>query len=51
MMALDDFGPGDARESLVQFADFIKVDIRKTAPEEVATWSAGTVVSHASCWH
>ncbi len=37
MMALDDFGPDDPRESLVQYADFIKVDIRKTPPEEVAT--------------
>ncbi len=36
LMALDDFEPGDAREPLVPFADFIKVDIRKTAPEEVA---------------
>jgi c-di-GMP phosphodiesterase len=37
MMALDDFGPDDPRESLVQHADFIKVDIRKTSPEQVAT--------------
>ena len=35
-MALDDFEPGDAREPLVPFADFIKVDIGETAPEEVA---------------
>jgi c-di-GMP-related signal transduction protein len=37
MMALDDFGPNDPRESLIQYADFIKVDIRKNSPEEVAT--------------
>ena len=37
LMALDDFGPGDPRESLIQHADFIKVDIRKNSPEEVAT--------------
>jgi c-di-GMP-related signal transduction protein len=37
MMALDDFGPSDPREPLVQYADFIKVDIRKTSPDVVAT--------------
>jgi c-di-GMP-related signal transduction protein len=36
MMALDDFGPSDPREPLIQYADFIKVDIRKNSPEEVA---------------
>ena len=36
MMALDDFGPDDPREPLIQYADFIKVDVRKNSPEEVA---------------
>jgi c-di-GMP-related signal transduction protein len=37
MVALDDFGPSDPRESLIRYADFIKVDIRKNSPEQVAT--------------
>jgi len=37
MIALDDFVPGDKRESLVPYADFIKVDIKKVTPEEYGT--------------
>ena len=35
-IALDDFVPGDAREALVPYADFIKVDIKKVPPTESA---------------
>jgi c-di-GMP-related signal transduction protein len=34
MIALDNFKPADARESLVQYSDFIKVDIKKVSPED-----------------
>ena len=36
LVALDDFVFNDARESLTEFADIIKVDIRQTAPEHYA---------------
>jgi EAL and modified HD-GYP domain-containing signal transduction protein len=36
MIALDDFRPADARESLVQYSDFIKVDIKKVSSEDCA---------------
>jgi EAL and modified HD-GYP domain-containing signal transduction protein len=36
MVALDDFSPDDPRESLVDFADIIKVDVRTTTPEQRA---------------
>ena len=35
-IALDNFVPGDQRESLVPYADFIKVDITKVPPEQSA---------------
>ena len=34
LIALDDFGPNDARLPLVEFANVIKVDMRSTTPEE-----------------
>lgn len=34
MIALDDFTTDDPRESLADFADIIKVDVRTTTPEE-----------------
>lgn len=34
LIALDDFAPGDPRIPLCEFADFIKIDIRATRPEE-----------------
>jgi c-di-GMP-related signal transduction protein len=34
MIALDDFAPNDPRESLCEFADIIKVDVRATSVEE-----------------
>ena len=40
MMALDDFGPSDSREPLVYYADFIKVDIKKTPLAEIVTMVA-----------
>jgi EAL and modified HD-GYP domain-containing signal transduction protein len=35
-IALDNFVPGDQRESLVPYADFIKVDITEVPPEQSA---------------
>jgi len=35
-LALDNFAPGDPRESLISYANFIKVDIRKFPPEQNA---------------
>jgi c-di-GMP-related signal transduction protein len=35
-IALDNFVPGDGRESLVPYADFIKVDIREVPPAQSA---------------
>ena len=43
-IALDNFVPGDKREPLVPFADFLKVDIKKVLPED----SAGLVARYAS---
>jgi c-di-GMP-related signal transduction protein len=43
-IALDNFVEGDKRESLVPFADFIKIDIRAVPPAE----SASLVARHAS---
>ncbi|HUX43981.1 MAG TPA: HDOD domain-containing protein [Terracidiphilus sp.] len=40
-IALDDFVLGDAREELVDFADFLKVDLRKTPMEQAARLTAG----------
>src|ERR1035438_3676135 len=40
LIALDNFVPGDKRESLVSYADFIKVDIR-TIPKELWAQMAG----------
>ena len=34
MIALDDFGMGDKREPLTNFADIIKVDVQGTTPED-----------------
>jgi len=39
-IALDNFAPDDARESLVPYADFMKVDIRKIPPAESAGLAA-----------
>ena len=36
MIALDDFGVDDARESLTDIADILKVDVRRTSPEQRA---------------
>jgi len=36
MIALDDFAPNDPRAPLCKFADFIKIDIRATRPDEQA---------------
>ena len=33
-IALDNFMPGDQREALVPYADFIKIDVRRIPPEE-----------------
>jgi EAL and modified HD-GYP domain-containing signal transduction protein len=33
-IAIDNFAPGDPRKSLVQYANFIKVDFQKLTPEE-----------------
>ena len=43
-IALDNFVPGDSRESLVPYADFIKVDITRVLPMQ----SAALVALHAS---
>ena len=43
-IALDNFMPGDGRESLVRYADFIKVDVKKVAPDI----AAGLVARYAS---
>jgi len=43
-IVLDNFAPGDQREPLVPYADFIKIDIKKIAPEE----AAGLVARYAS---
>lgn len=43
-VALDNFVPGDEREPLVPYADFIKVDIKKVVPEA----AAGLVARYAS---
>jgi EAL and modified HD-GYP domain-containing signal transduction protein len=43
-IALDNFLPGDAREPLIPYADFIKVDIRRITPEQ----SAATAARYAS---
>ena len=40
MIALDNFLPGDAREPLVRYADFLKVDIKKISQEECAAMVA-----------
>lgn len=44
LIALDNFVEGDKRESLVPFADFIKIDVRAVPPAE----SASLVARHAS---
>ena len=36
MIALDDFGIDDAREPLTDIADILKVDVRRTSPEQRA---------------
>ncbi|MBZ5654108.1 MAG: HDOD domain-containing protein [Acidobacteriia bacterium] len=43
-LALDNFGPGDKREPLVPYADFIKVDVKQVAPDN----AAGLVARYAS---
>lgn len=43
-IALDNFALNDPRELLVAYADFVKVDIRKSPPEQ----SAAIVAKHAS---
>jgi len=43
-IALDNFLPGDAREPLIPYADFIKVDIRRVTTEQ----SAATTARYAS---
>lgn len=40
MIALDNFLPGDAREPLVRYADFIKGDMKKISQAECATMVA-----------
>jgi EAL and modified HD-GYP domain-containing signal transduction protein len=35
-IALDDFAPGDGREPLIEYADFVKIDIKKVAPAQAA---------------
>lgn len=45
-IALDDFAINDARESLIEFADFIKVDLRATNPEQ-----AGEIIRRNSRHH
>ena len=40
LIALDNFVPGDKRESLVPFADFIKIDVRAVPPVESASLAA-----------
>jgi c-di-GMP-related signal transduction protein len=37
LIALDDFAPNDPRAPLCEFADFIKVDVQATRPEERAS--------------
>lgn len=39
-LALDNFVPGDPREPLVQFASFLKVDIKQVPPEQAAILAA-----------
>jgi c-di-GMP-related signal transduction protein len=39
-LALDNFEPNDRRQTLVQFADFLKVDIGKCPPAESASLAA-----------
>ena len=36
LIALDDYTPSDPREPLTDFADIIKVDLRRTPPEQAA---------------
>jgi EAL and modified HD-GYP domain-containing signal transduction protein len=40
LIALDNFVPGDKRESLVPFANFIKIDVRAVPPVESASLAA-----------
>jgi c-di-GMP-related signal transduction protein len=42
-IALDDYAPGDGREPLLEYADFVKVDIKKVAPAEAANLVARCV--------
>ena len=46
-IALDNFVPGDNREPLVAWADYIKVDVKKVGPQE----AAGLVARYASKQH
>lgn len=43
-IALDDFGPSDARQALIPYADFIKVDIKKVSTAD----STAMVARYAS---
>jgi c-di-GMP-related signal transduction protein len=40
MMALDDFEPNDAREDLIHYADFVKVNIKKVPLAEIVAMVA-----------
>ena len=42
-IALDDFVPGDGREPLLEYADFVKIDIKKVAPAQAANLVAHCV--------
>jgi c-di-GMP-related signal transduction protein len=39
-IALDNFAPGDPRETLIPYADFLKIDIRKFPQEQSAAMAA-----------
>ena len=39
-VALDNFVPGDRRQGLLPYADYLKVDVRRMAPEHSAAFAA-----------
>src|SRR3954465_127113 len=45
-LALDNFEPGDPRESLVPYADFLKIDIRKYLPDQNTALAAKYSSTH-----
>ncbi len=50
MIALDDFVENDSRAALTDFADIIKVDVRRTTPAQRATMVKQYGLGVAGCW-